>query len=560
MARLVIESGVDIGMVFPITSMSVTVGRSVSNAIQVIDRKVSRHHVEIFLKENAYYLRDLGSKNGTLLNSRPVTEDIPLVNGARITIGETTMIYESGPEDVSSLADTTSRNIRIVEDTGWGERLGSVAAGKQAPIELEVPKGEAGVQMDSEKRLAILYQVADAIRNILNLDELLGRIMNIIYEVIQPDRGFIMLLDETGRELVPKAVKMLNEEEAGEITISSTIVHQCLSDRLSILVSDATSDQRFASSESIILNKILSAICSPLIYKDEIFGVIYVDTRKGVVSYGQEELELLNGIANQSAMAIANAKLHARLVEQHKIAKEMEIARTIQMNLLPKVYPAMENIEISAMSLPAKKVGGDYYDFIPLDHGGKYGIVVADVSGKGVPAAIMLGTIRASLLIIAQQKDADVVSVMSKLNKMACRDASNNMFITMVYGIIDPEKRVFEYTNAGHVYPLVFDSSNKVQQLRKGGYFLGIMENAEYESQSISLHPGQIIVLYSDGVTDTMNQSGELFGIERLKKVVRSHLNCTAQEIRDSIHEACQAFRKEEEQFDDFTAIIIKVM
>jgi sigma-B regulation protein RsbU (phosphoserine phosphatase) len=349
-------------------------------------------------------------------------------------------------------------------------------------------------------------------------------------------------------------------EEAGEITISSTIVHQCLSARLSILVSDAASDRRFAASESVILSKILSAICSPLIYKDEIFGVIYVDTRKGIVSYGQEELELLNGIANQSAMAIANAKLHARLVEQHKIAKEMEIARTIQMNFLPKVYPKMENIEISAMSLPAQKVGGDYYDFIPLGDGEQYGIVVADVSGKGVPAAIMLGTIRASLLIIAQQKDADVVSVISRLNKMTCRDASNNMFITMVYGIIDPVKRVFEYTNAGHVYPLVFDSSNKVHQLRKGGYFLGIMENAEYESQSISLRPGQTIVLYSDGVTDTMNKSGELFGIDRLKKVVRSHLHCTAQEIRDSIHEACQVFRKEEEQFDDFTAMIIKVM
>jgi serine phosphatase RsbU (regulator of sigma subunit)/pSer/pThr/pTyr-binding forkhead associated (FHA) protein len=559
MARLVIESGVDVGMVFPITAMSITIGRSVSNAIQVIDRKVSRHHVEIFLKESVYYLRDLGSKNGTFMNTKPVTKDVPLSNGAKITIGETTMIYESGPEDVSSLADTTSRNIRIVEDTGWGERMSSIAAGKQPPIELEVPKGEAEFPMDSKKRLAILYQVADAIRNILNLDELLEQIMNIICEVIQPDRGFIMLLDETGRELVPKAVKMMNEEE-GEITISSTIVHQCLSDRLSILVSDAASDQRFAASESIIVSKIRSAICSPLIYKDEIFGVIYVDTHKGLVSYGQEELELLNGIANQSAMAIANAKLHARLVEQHKIAKEMEIARTIQMNLLPKVYPAMENIEISAMSLPAKKVGGDYYDFIPLGDGGQYGIVVADVSGKGVPAAIMLGTIRASLLIIAKQKDADVVSVISKLNKMACRDASNNMFITMVYGIIDPVKRVFEYANAGHVYPLVFDSSNRVHQLKKGGYFLGIMENAEYESQSVSLRPGQTIVLYSDGVTDTMNKSGDLFGIDRLKKVVRSHLNCTAQEIRDSIHEACQVFRKEQEQFDDFTAIIIKVM
>jgi sigma-B regulation protein RsbU (phosphoserine phosphatase) len=237
----------------------------------------------------------------------------------------------------------------------------------------------------------------------------------------------------------------------------------------------------------------------------------------------------------------------------------MEIARTIQMNLLPKTYPQVDDLDISAMSLPAKKVGGDYYDFITLPDN-RYGFVIADVSGKGVPAAILLATIRASLLIEVQQLNATVTAVMTKMNKMACRDSTNNMFITMVYGIIDPEKRIIELSNAGHMYPILFDTSNRIVQLKTGSCFLGIMENVDFKSQIISLKSGQTFVLYSDGVTDTMNPSGDIFGLERLKNVIRSRLHCSAKEIRDSVYEASIDFRDGAEQFDDFTLVIIKVL
>jgi len=558
MSRLVVESGVDGGMIFPLSPTKVTMGRSVSNSIQIIDRKVSRHHAEVFYRDGVYYFRDLGSKNGSFLDDNPVTREEPLVNGSRLMVGETVLVYESGPEDDVMKTDTTSRSVRIVENLEWGTPKGSLAAGASASLDLDMGAAEVESLKDSHKRLAILYQVADAIRNILNLDELLEQVMNIIYDVIHPDRGILMLRDSHTHELIPKTIKKRHEDQE-EITISNTIVDQCLRDRISILVSDAASDQRFSDSESVIINKIRSAICAPLIYKDEILGVVYVDTQSRMLSYGNEELELVTGIANQSAMAIANANLHARLVEQHKMAKEMEIARTIQMNLLPKIYPTVENMDISAMSLPAKKVGGDYYDIITLPDN-RYGVAIADVSGKGVPAAILLATIRASLLIEAQQKSATVTSVISRLNQMACRDTTNNMFVTMVYGIIDPKKKILEYTNAGHTYPLVFDSSSKVRQLKTGGCFLGIMENVDYKSQTVHVKPDQTFIFYSDGVTDTMNPSGEIFGQERLKKVIRSKLHCPAKEIRDSVYEACLDFRGTAEQFDDFTLVIIKFL
>ena len=545
-------------MIFPISQSLVSMGRSVSNTIQIIDRKVSRHHAEIFYREGSYFFRDLGSKNGSFIDKTQVDKETRLANGNKIKIGETIMVYESGPEDQTSLGEASSKSVRIVENLEWGTHQKSLAAGTKPPLELAMDGTREESFKDSHKRLEILYQVADAVRNILNLDELLDRIMNIIYNVVQPDRGLIMLRDEHTRDLIPQVVKRRTDDEE-EIAISSTIVDRCLRDCVSVVVSDAALDERFSGSESIIMNKIRSAICAPMIFKDEILGVIYVDTQTRVSSYGQEELELLTGIANQSAMAIANAKLHARLVEQHKLAKEMEIARTIQMNLLPKVYPTMENLDISAMSLPAKKVGGDYYDFIPLPEG-RYGIVIADVSGKGVPAALLLATIRASLLIEAQQKDATVTSVMIKMNQMACRDTTNNMFVTMVYGILDPSKKIFEYTNAGHIYPLLFESSDQVSQLKTGGNFLGIMETVEYKSKRVHLKTGQVFALFSDGVTDTMNSSGELFGLERLKNVIRSKIHLSAQEIRDSVYEACAEFRGAIDQFDDFTVVIMKAL
>jgi phosphoserine phosphatase RsbU/P len=558
MSRLVIESGVDVGMIFPLSAAPVTMGRSVSNSIQIIDRKVSRHHAEISFKDGTYFFRDMGSKNGSYVNNKRVKKIITLVDGCMIKVGETTLVYESGPEDKDQQAELSSKIVHIVDNVEWGTHKSFIAAGSHPNLDIAVKPVEDKALKGSHKRLSILYQVGDTIRNLLNLEDLLDQIMEIIYEVIKPDRGFIMLIDEQTGDLIPQVIKKRNEDEE-DITISSTIVEKCICDQISILVSDAASDQRFSASESIILNKIRSAICSPLIYKEEVIGVIYVDSQNRVVSYTEEELELVNGIANQAAMAIANALLHARMVEQHKMEKEMEIARTIQMNLLPKVFPSLENIDISAMSLPAKKVGGDYYDFIPLSDG-RYGIVIADVSGKGVPAAILLATIRASLLIEAQQENADVLSVISRLNHMACRDATNNMYITMVYGILDPEKMTFEYTNAGHAYPLLFETSKRLKQLKTGGNFLGILENVDYKSQNIEIRSGQTFILYSDGVTDTMNTSGELFGLDRLKKHIKSKLNHTAQEIRDFVYDACIEFREGAEQFDDFTLVIMKIL
>lgn len=556
MARLVIESGTDRGMIFPLYQTSATLGRSSNNTIQIIDKRLSRHHAEISYSDGVYFVKDMGSKNGTYLNDTLLTNEQQISNGDKIKIGDTILVYESEPADTSKAGDTTTKVVKFVDDVEWGHTKSTLQAGIPGAGDVELDTSEGEFLKDSHKRLEILYQVADAIRSILNLNELLEKIMNIIYSVIQPDRGFILLKDDQTGDLIPKVVKKRANSEK-EDTISSSIVQNCINDKISVLVTDAATDERFASSESIILSKIRSAICSPLVYKDDVLGVIYIDTTSRVVSSGQEELELLTGIANQSAMAIANANLHKKIIDQQRIEKEMEIATSIQMNLLPKVYPSLSNIEVSAMSTPAKHVGGDYYDFITLDKD-RCIFTIADVSGKGVPAAILTSTIRATLRVLASNKDFDILEIINKLNHITCRDATNNMFVTLVYGIFDDSTQEFEYVNAGHTYPFIVDKHNKVTDLKTGGCFLGIMEQIEYQKEKVKLSPGDVMVLYTDGVTDTMKKDGSTFGTERLVNLVKENKKLSATDLRNKIYEETFAFKEGNEQFDDFTLLIIK--
>jgi sigma-B regulation protein RsbU (phosphoserine phosphatase) len=557
MSRLVVENGNDKGMIFPLVQPSISIGRSASNAIQIVDRRVSRQHAELRAEGGTYGVKDLGSKNGTYVNGKLIEGDRILGSGDRVQVGDTIMVFEHEIQRRRSREDTT-KAVRLVAEKAWGETTGTRTAGTQTPEKVLLDTAEGEYLKETKHRLEILYQVTDAIRSILNLNLLLEKIMSIIFSVMQPDRGFIMLRDDATGELLPQVVKKRIPEEES-ISVSRTIVDQCIRDRVSMLVSDAARDRRFQGAESIIMHRICSAICSPLIYKNDVLGVIYIDTKSRIGAYGEAELDLLTGISNQSAVAIANAKLHAQVVEQQKLEKEMEIARSIQMNLLPRTYPLLPGYEMSAMSKPAERVGGDYYDFLPLPKG-RCGLAMGDVSGKGVAAALLIATLRASLQIEAALPNVRVTQVMEKLNKIACRDATNNMFASMFYGILDPLQQSLEYVNAGHCHPLLFDETGQLRTLGVGGHLLGIIETAQYEKEIVTIMPGSTMIIYSDGLADTMNSAGDLYGLERLIEFVRSHLTLRAEMLRDAIYQNCLEFRAGAEQFDDFTLIVLKAL
>ncbi|MCB2156032.1 SpoIIE family protein phosphatase [bacterium] len=565
MPRLTIQNGPDKDTVHQITGQRLTLGRSVNNDIQIVDRRMSRTHAEIYFHDDKFYVRDMGSKNGTLLNGVQVEESTQLHNGDTVQVGDTGLTFEDDtatdggtvPIEPSRRKRDSATSYRLVEERQWGSTRGELRAGISPTTSVSVDTREGKLLKESHKRLEIIYQVTEAIRSVFTLDELLERIMDIIIEVLHPDRGYLLLHDKETGDLTPEVIKAPGGEEEREIKISSSIVDRCMSEGISLLVSDAITDDRFAASESIIANRIRTAMVAPIIYKGDTLGVVYIDTRTRLVPFTQEELELLTGITNQAAMAIMNARLHSQLVEQHKLAREMEIARTIQMNLLPKVYPNLPGYDISAMSLPAKQVGGDYYDFLTLPDG-QAGLAIADVSGKGVPAAILTATTRSYLQSEAQHGSSALAQTVETINRMVCRDVTNDMYVTMALVSLDQKSGEIEYVNAGHTHPVILSKSGEFRFLDKGGLFLGIGEDLEYESGKEKLAAGDILLMYTDGVSDIQDTEGVQFGTERLYDMLKDLRTLSAEDIRNRVYQACVQHRGDADQFDDFTLILLK--
>ncbi|MGI8907434.1 MAG: SpoIIE family protein phosphatase [Candidatus Sumerlaeaceae bacterium] len=558
MSRLIIENGTESGMVYPIRGEAITIGRSASSTVQIVDKRVSRHHAVLRQNRDSFVAEDLGSKNGTLLNEEPLIGRVKLKYGDQLLIGDTLIIFEREPDDPSSPTSsaTGTSSVKLIPGELTAEHEEQPVEADTAP--LPVVEVQREILSDPVKRLKVVYQVADSIRSELELGDLLRKIMDILWTVVTPHRGIILLSDEVDKTLEPVVVRT-REETMSEINISRGIIERCMSEKVAILVSDAPSDLRFSANDSVVMGRIRSVICAPLVSKGEVLGVLYVDSQEpGTIYYTNDELDLITGIANQAAMAIVNARLHQQAIERQKLERELEIARGIQMNLLPREYPYIPGVEFAAMSLPARHVGGDYYDFIAMADN-RLGLVVADVSGKGVAAAILTTSIRASLRVEAMQAgDAPVEEIVAAVNEWTCRDATNNMFATMLLAIYNHQKRELSYTNAGHCFPLLFRAGGEIETLQTGGCFLGIMDIVEYESATVKVETGDTLVMYTDGVTDAHNVHKQLFGQERLVDIIRSNLSLPVYELRDEIHEATLEFRGRQEQFDDLTIVVVK--
>jgi serine phosphatase RsbU (regulator of sigma subunit)/pSer/pThr/pTyr-binding forkhead associated (FHA) protein len=560
MARLVVDSGANEGMVFPLTETVTTMGRGPSNRIHLADKRSSRFHAEIVRSASIWRLRDLQSKNGTHVQGVRVTDECVLHDGDQIRIGQTLFVFEDEEQAATGAGSRrigTSSVIRLA-DAAPARTHGSVRAGISVAQEEPVNREQAAAEStESERRLKTLLRIVEKVRSVLDLDRLLTEILEVVFEVFHPERGLILMLDRKTGTLTPRVHKAVSGPE--QITISRTIVHQAIRERVSLLISDAATDERFQMAESVVAHHIRSAMCAPLIAQNAVLGVLYVDSLSFKADYTLAELELLTGITDQVAMAISNALLHQSLIEQNRLERELEIARTIQMNLLPKHPPIISAFEVAAMSVPAKHVGGDYYDFIEMDKD-HWGMAVADVSGKGVAAAILIASVRAALQVETRNRESGLETILCNLNEMACRDAANDMFIALFFGMFEIPSRRFRYINAGHCCPLFFDANGQETSLSKGGCVLGVLPDRKFEQGEVRLVPRSTLVIFSDGVTDVFSEQNEAFGLNRLRQVIVRNIDATAEELRQAIVRATSAHQGKAEQFDDYTLVVIKAL
>jgi sigma-B regulation protein RsbU (phosphoserine phosphatase) len=410
----------------------------------------------------------------------------------------------------------------------------------------------------SSERLALLFRLSQTFNSSLDLDQVLNLVMDEVIAVTGAERGFVTLREVDG-SLVFRVARGMDQKtiENPQFQISRSVVERVAQEGQPILTSDAQSDDRLSTRQSVRILRLRSILCVPLKIKDQVLGVVYVDNRLQAGIFTEADLNLLTAIASSAAVAIENARLYQVAVEKGRLERELQMAREVQSSLLPQETPQIPGWEFAACWRPAREVAGDYYDFVPLS-GERLGLVIADVSDKGMPSALFQActrsVVRASLSGAPSPSEA-----IARANRLICADASGGMFVTLFYALLDPKSAEVTYVNAGHNPPLLYLAEHDtLTRLLRTGMALGVLEESCFEQQALHLNPGDFVVLYTDGVTDATDAQIEDFGVERLERVILDHRHAPAAEIMEALEQAIQQFTGSGAPFDDIAILVAK--
>lgn len=529
----------------------IRVGRSSRNDIHLsFDPSLSRFHAEFSHEAEQYFIRDLGSRNGTTLNGEPIGKPMSLRPGDRVSLGETVIFFTSEPESEVVINDAGTPTNTVVMPLG--EIITSpVATFRQTRVrpsgELTTPQGRA---------FTVLTRAANEMLSHRPLDETLEIIMDMVFEALSPDRGTVMLLEGEPPALRARVVREGRGATSDAIQLSRAITEAVVGGHQSVMTTDAQHDERFSSRESIQIQGVRSALCVPLWNNREVIGLVYVDSLGAPGKFQKDDLKLLTLLANLAAVKIENVRLFVEEQRRKQIQRELETAAQIQRRLLPTAAPPFDGYEITGHSLPCREVGGDYYDFLPRA-GGKLAVAIGDVSGKGMGAALLMATLQASFRAHASL-DLPVPAIVERLNRAVVASSMSNNFISFFLGELEGQTGLLVYTNAGHNPPILLRAGGEVERLRAGGMILGILPDAAFVAEEVRLGRGDVLVTFSDGITESQNEAGGEFGEERLIETIRKHRAESAELIRERIHETVDAFVGEAPQHDDVTLTVLK--
>ncbi|MDH7513431.1 MAG: SpoIIE family protein phosphatase [Clostridiales bacterium] len=533
----------------------ISIGRSEDNELPLPDPFSSGHHALIYPSDGKFVIRDNGSKNGIFLNGKKIQGEVELKKGDEILIGSTRIIFD---KELSSNVEMTevvspARNINTILHLREILKKEDIETTLQ---EIASPSDLMKIKSDY-KSLAVLNEVSKALVLHQPLNELLERVMELISEYMPMDRGILMIKEGNPPQLIPKVIRINNKSLAQKkIQVSQSIVNLVLDKHSSVLTTDALADPRFMMKDSVIKSNIHSAMCVPLWNNKEIIGVIYSDRISLVDQFSQDDLRLLTLLSNLAAVKIENARLVEKAIEQEKMEKELALAARIQKDFLPKEKPVCEKFDIAGTNIPCHQVGGDYYDFLSIDPC-RLGVIVADVSGKGISASLLMASLRAALYSELHPK-VKLSEMATKLNNFVHRSSAVNMFITFFFCELDMNTGQFRYINAGHNPPLLIRKNGKVERLESCGFCLGMFPAVSYEVKEAGFNPGDCVVFYTDGITENRNKNNEEYGEERLINFLKKNIKQSASMIVEKVCQEMAAFSTGVPPLDDMTFIIVK--
>lgn len=407
-------------------------------------------------------------------------------------------------------------------------------------------------------RLALLYRLSQNFNSSLDLNEVLNRVIDEVIQILHAERGFIMLFGPGGSQMFSVARGLDRQTiDQPQSQVSQSVVQKVTSEGQPILTSDAQTDSRFNMRQSIMLLGLRSVLCVPLKVKDEVKGVVYADNRFEVGIFTQADLELLTAIASIAAIAVENARLYQMAVEQGRMQRELQLAREMQTTFLPQEVPQVHGWQFASHWRPAREVAGDYYDFIPVD-ANTIGLVIADVTDKGAPAALFMvfsnSIVRGSVHPSIAPADA-----MASANRLICAKSPNAMFVSLVYIQLDLNSGKGYYVNAGHNMPIHYRrAEDRLYSLARTGMVMGIEPETPYTQQALTLEPGDFLLMYTDGLTDSIDAQGREFGVPRLEELLRQNRHASVDEVINRLEEAIIEHSGEATPFDDITLLMVK--
>lgn len=552
MAFLTANNGPQAGRRYELDRPESVLGRHPECDVVIDVGAVSRYHCKVISDGSTFSVEDLNSRNGTFLNEQVIQGLTKLEHGNSVRVCDVVFTFHDREQPASASDDSSFRAVMVDDES-------SDSGGSTIMSKLDVRSSVGGPTLaaSAEAKLSALIEITRSLSNTLSLDKVLPELLDSLFRIfVQADRGFVGMLNENG-VLVPRWTKLRREDSNDTIRVSRTITKQVMETKEAILSADAASDVRFEMSQSIADFRIRSMMCAPLLDRDgNAFGVLQIDTLDQRQRFREDDLELLVSTAAQASFAICNAKLHEESLKQQSVERDLQLAREVQRSFLPQRAPDLPDYTFFSYYRAANHVGGDYYDYVRLPNGNQ-AVIVADVVGHGVAAAMLMAKLSAEARYFLASESEPAVAV-TKLNQRLCQ-LNLNRFVTFVLVVIDPNTHESTIVNAGHMTPMYRRADGTVEEPGQdaAGIPLGILDGVEYQPCSITLRPNEILTLYTDGLDEAANAAGEQYTIERMRERV-SAADGTPEEIGDDLMADIHAHIKGCPQEDDMCLVVFR--
>ena len=528
-----------------LTEPTLVVGRSPGCDLVVADPLISRRHARFYQEVDGLFVEDLGSANGTLVNGAAV--------GAPVRVGPGDLVRLSGTEISIERTEDARQDLRGEMGHLPATELTSLMSVRGV---LDEPTPAAGPATDLARyasRLKLIYGLSQDLGRAVTLAEVLDLALDGVFAHLRPEEAAIYLADDAAGGIRLAAARP--GDAADGRPVSDTLRREVMEGGQAALAVDAASDQRFAGAESIIAAGTRSLAAAPLLDAEGSLGMMVLSSRLRVRSFDDDDLELLASIAAVAAQRIRNIRLTRDAVERERLENELRLARKIQVSLLPKHIPQPSGYRIYAANTPSRAVSGDYYQVVERE--GECAVLIADVCGKGIAAALVTATMEAVCAVLLASGET-AAGVFRSACRFLYQRTPPDKFATACLAVLDIASGEMEFVNAGHNPPVILRAGGEVEELGASGFPLGMVPESDYEPARPALAPGDLLFLYTDGIVEAENMAGDQYGMERLVALCGREREGAPAELAAALEADLDDFTAGAPQGDDRTYVVVQ--